>query len=165
MTASSSLETTQATDLFLLLDLEARWENLSRTPPEDPRGGHGTKDLLSRQRVYQAFHSKLVAYNNRYKPPHMPELLLNTPDRLGKWCQRVRNIFLQVECDPQAIYPAHLLEKAYQWADRMAARMNKACVSRPISSGTVRSAIGDLDAVSHWCDDLTRFSSENRAAV
>ena len=164
--SASSLQPAQATELSLLLDLEARWENVKRTTPSQGlRGGHGTDDLLGRQKAYEAFRSKLVAYNNRYKPPHVPELLLNTPARLSKWCQKVRNVYLQVEGDPRVLYPADLLEKAYQRADQMAARMNKVCVSRLVSPGTVRSVIGDLEALSKWCDELGRTSSMNPGAV
>jgi hypothetical protein len=146
----------QATELSLLVDLEARWENLRVARSQDLAGGHGTDYLLGKQKAYEAFHSKLTAYNHRYGPPHTPELLLNTPARLGKWCEKMRNIYLQVESDPRAVYPAHLIEKAYRWADRMAARINKAPVSRLTVPGTVRSAIQELEAVGKWCDDLAR---------
>ena len=151
--------TTQATELSLLVDLEARWENLRKAPSQDLAGGHGTHDLLEKQRTYEAFHSKLTAYNHRYEPPHIPELLLNTPTRLGKWCEKMRNIYLQVESDPRAVYPVHLMEKAYRWADRMAVRINKPRVSRSAVPGTIRSAIGELEAVGKWCDELARASS------
>src|SRR2546421_9473452 len=84
----------QAIDLSLLVDLEARWENL-RKPPS-PEGGHGTKDLQGRQSAYDAYRAKLVAYNKRYAPAHVPELLLNTPSRLGAWCRAMRDLYLQV---------------------------------------------------------------------
>src|SRR5438477_11889072 len=102
LAAAPTLEPAQATELCLLLDLEARWENLRRAPAPGLQGGHGTENLLGRQKVYEAFHSKLVAYNSRYKPAHVPELLLNTPVRLAKWCQNVRNVYLQLESAPQA---------------------------------------------------------------
>ena len=156
---AANLQPAQTTALSLLLDLEARWENLRNTPSQSPQAGHGTQDLLARQKVYEAFHSMLVAYNNRYAPAHISELLLNTPSRLGKWCQTMRDIYLQVERDPQAVYPVHLLEKAFRWADRMAARMNKAGVNRLTPPGTIRSAIEELEAVGRWCDDLAQTSS------
>jgi hypothetical protein len=71
----------------------------------------------------------------------------------------MRDIYMQVERDPQAVYPVHLLEKAYRWADRMAARMNKARVNRLTPPGTIRSAIEELEAVGRWCDDLAQTSS------
>ena len=86
---AANLQPAQTTALSLLLDLEARWENLRNTPSQSPQAGHGTQDLLVRQKVYEAFHSMLVAYNNRYAPAHIPELLLNTPARLGKWGEMV----------------------------------------------------------------------------
>ena len=151
-------QTAQATELSLLVDLEARWENLRKAPPQDLAGGHGTHDLLEKQRTYEAFHSKLTAYNHRYEPPHIPELLLNTPTRLGKWCEKMRNIYLQVESDPRAVYPVHLMEKAYRWADRIAVRINKPRVSRSPVPGTIQSAIVELEAVGKWCDELARAS-------
>ena len=36
-----------------------------------------------RSEAYDAFRGKLVAYNRRYAPAHVPELLLNTPPRLA----------------------------------------------------------------------------------
>ena len=49
----------QATELSLLVDLEARWENLRKAPSQDLAGEHGTDDLLGKQKAYEAFHSKL----------------------------------------------------------------------------------------------------------
>src|SRR5436309_2848376 len=109
----------QALELSLLVDLEARWENLRKSSPGD------LQNLHSRQKAYDAFHTKLVAYNKQYKPAHVPELLLNTPSRLGIWCRAMRDLYVQVEDDSRAHYPVHLLEKAYRWADRIGVRMNK----------------------------------------
>ena len=114
--------------------------------------------LQSEQKAYEAFHTKLVAYNNRYTPPHVPELLLNTPSRLGIWCRTMRDLYLKVEHDPQGHCPVHLLEKAYGWADRVSAHMNKHRVSRSTSPGTIRAAIQDLEALGPWCDDLARIA-------
>ena len=67
---SGSLGPAQAAELSLLVDLEARWENLRQTSPGD------LQDLHGRQKAYDAFHTKLVAYNKQYRPAHVPELLL-----------------------------------------------------------------------------------------
>ena len=114
--------------------------------------------LQSKQKAYEAFHTKLVAYNNRYTPPHVPELLLNTPSRLGIWCRTMRDLYLKVEHDPQGHCPVHLLEKAYGWADSVSTRMNKHRVSRSTSPGTIRAAIQDLEALGPWCDDLAKVA-------
>jgi hypothetical protein len=67
---SGSLGPAQAAELSLLVDLEARWENLRQTSPGD------LEDLHGRQKAYDTFHTKLVAYNKQYRPAHVPELLL-----------------------------------------------------------------------------------------
>jgi len=142
----------QAMDLSLLVDLEARWENLRKTP--SLAGGHGTQDLQGRQRAYESYRAKLVAYNKRYAPAHVPELLLNTPSRLGAWCRAMRDLYLQVEQDPRGHCPAHLLEKAYRRADRVGARLNKEPVRRSPPPGTIRAAVLELEALGRWCEDL-----------
>jgi hypothetical protein len=150
--AEGSLALRQAIELSLLVDLEARWENLRRTVSRSAEAD-STRDLQSRQKAYDAFHGKLVAYNRRYRPAHVPELLLNTPARLGGWCRRMRDLYLQVEHDSQGRCPVHLLEKAYWWADRVGALLNREAVSRSTPPGTIRDAIRDLEALEQWCAD------------
>lgn len=146
---SGSLSPAQAAELALLVDLEAHWENLRQTSPGD------LKDLHGRQKAYDAFHAKLVAYNKLYRPAHVPELLLNTPSRLRLWCRAIRDLYLQVEDDPKAHCPVHLLEKAYRHADRIGARMNKDKVNRCPPPGKIRDVIGELEVLGEWCDRLT----------
>jgi hypothetical protein len=149
-----NLDPAQATELSLLVDLEARWENLRKTPLRDQDVGSTTQDLQGKQKAYESFRAKLLAYNKMYAPVHVPELLLNTPSRLGKWCRTMRDLYLQVEHDPEGHCPVHLLQKAYRWADRVGVRMNKDRVSRSTAPGTIRAAIRDLEALCQWCDDL-----------
>ena len=149
-----SIDSAQAAELSLLVDLEARWENLRKTPSQAQQVGPGTQDLQGKQKAYEAFRAKLVAYNKQYSPAHIPELLLNTPSRLGKWCQAMRDLYLQVEHDPRGHCPVHLLEKAYRWADRVGVRMNQGCITRSTPPDTIRAAIRDLEALGQWCDDL-----------
>ena len=85
--ALGNLPAAQAAELALLVDLEARWENLRKTPAPDAAAA--TLDLVDRQKSYETFRVKLVAYNDRHTPAHVPELLLNTPLRLGAWCRRI----------------------------------------------------------------------------
>jgi hypothetical protein len=146
---SACLAPAQAAELSLLVDLEARWENLRLTLPGDLRDLHG------RQKAYDAFHTKLVAYNKQYKPAHVPELLLNTPSRLSLWCKAMRELYLQLERDPKGHCPVHLLEKAYQRADTIGARMNTDSVNRSTPPGTIRAVIGELEILGQWCDRLT----------
>jgi hypothetical protein len=152
--AFGSLDPAQATELSELLELEARWENLRMTPPGSKAGGLGARGLLGVQRAYDAFRSKLVAYNGRYTPAHAPERLLNTPARLSAWCRAMRQVYLCLEHDPDAQCPVHLLEKAYRWAERMSVRLNRDRASRPAPPRTVRAVIQDLGALVRWCEGL-----------
>ena len=154
------LDPEQAAELALLVDLEARWENLRKNPFQASEEGSTTQDLHRKQKAYDAFRAQLVAYNNKYSPAHVPELLLNTPSRLGTWCRTMRDLFLIVENDPQGHCPAYLLEKAYRWADHVGIRMNKDRLIRSTASSTIRSAIRDLEALGQWCDDLGKVSPQ-----
>jgi hypothetical protein len=155
------MDAAQAAELSLLVDLEARWENLRRTPLRPPAVESNTQDLQGKQRAYESFHAKLVAYNKQYTPAHVPEMLLNTPPRLAKWCRTMRDLYLCVEHDPRGHCPVHLLEKAYRWADRVGVRMNKGSVNRSTApSTTIADAIRDLEALGQWCDDLAKVVSE-----
>src|SRR5689334_15611073 len=110
-----NLDHAQATELSVLVELEAHWENMRKSLSRSPEAASTVQALQGKQKAYEAFHSKLVAYNNRYTPPHVPELLLNTPVRLGLWCRMMRDLYLKVEQDPRGHCPVHLLEKAYGW--------------------------------------------------
>ena len=145
----------QATELASLVDLEARWENLRPTPSRPAETQPTTQDLHGKQKAYEAFRVKLAAYNKRYKPSHIPELLLNTPLRLGIWCRAMHDLYVRVEQDPQMHCPVHLVEKAYRWADRVAARIVAEPLARNAPPTTIREAIGQLDGVSRWCANLT----------
>jgi hypothetical protein len=153
-----TLDPVQATKLALLVDLEARWENLRKTPSQAAEAGTTTQDLHCKQKAYDAFRAQLVAYNNRYTPAHVPELLLNTPSRLGIWCRTMRDLYLLVEHDPEGHCPVFLLEKAYRWANHLGTRMNKDRVNRSTSPDNIQAAIRDLEALGQWCDDLGKVA-------
>jgi hypothetical protein len=164
--AVGTLGLAQATELSVLVDLEARWENLRKAPSRDPEvGPNSTQDLQSRQKAYEAFRVKLMAYNNRFTPAHVPEQLLNTPSRLGTWCRTMRELYLQVDRDAQGHCPVHLLEKAHRWADRVGVRMNKDRISRPTAPATLQEAILELEALGQWCDDLVRVAAPEEKPV
>jgi hypothetical protein len=147
---AGSLDLAQAGELSLLVDLEARWENLRKM-----NLGHSLQDLQARQKAYDAFHAKLVAYNRRYTPTHVPELLLNTPLRLALWCRKMRDLYRQVEHIPRGQCPVHLLEKACRCADHLATRFHTAPASRPAAlPGTSLDTAGALEALAEWCDAL-----------
>ena len=152
--ALRKLSPTQAKDLSLLVELEARWENLRKAPSRPQEVGSLTQTLARVQNAYDAFHGKLVAYNKQYTPAHVPELLLNTPSRLASWCHAMQELYLQVEHDPQTRCPVHLVEKAYRCAERMSNRMKKNCFSRSAPPATIRAAIEDFGALAQWCDSL-----------
>jgi hypothetical protein len=149
-----NLDPAQAVELSVLVELEARWENLRKIPSRTQGGKSVTQTLLGAQKAYDAFHSKLVSYNKQYTPGHVPEQLLNTPSRLSLWCRAMRDLYLQVAHDPKAPRPDELLEKAYRWADRISERVDKDRVSRPARPATIGTAIENLDALVRWCEYL-----------
>ena len=149
-----TLDPGQAAELARLVELEARWENLRKTPSWAPRGPSTLQDLQGKQKAYEAFRSKLAAYNKRYTPAHVPELLLNTPVRLGKWCRWMRDLHQQLASSPQTACPGQLVEKAYRWADWVAGRLGKDKFNRGKPVEDVAGAIQELDGVCRWCDEL-----------
>ena len=149
------LSPVQATELALLVDLEARWENLRQDQVAN-RGKTLTREELKQiQMAYEAFHGKLVVYNGRYKPAHVPELLLNTAFRFQLWCRSLQSVLAVVlQNDPRVNCPVHLLEKAYRCADRIALRADKERFARPPLSESIAATVQDLDNLAHWCDGL-----------
>jgi hypothetical protein len=149
-----NLDPAQAIELSLLVDIEACWENMRKIPGGvDSEVGTTMRRLHGRQNAYEAFRAKLAAYNSRHTPLHVPELLLNNPSRLGIWCRKMRDLYLQLEHDTQAHCPEHLLEKAYRMADRIGVRLNREPIRRATPPSTIRDAIRELEKVGRWCDD------------
>ena len=144
-----------------MVDLEARWENLRTSQSATPGIPSTLKELNQKQKAYEAFFSKLVAYNKVNAPAHVPELLLNNALRLGLWCSRMRDLHVRVQHDSQVHYPIHLLEKAYRWADRVADRLKKVRIARPTASDNLPAAIRELDEIAEWCNNMSHASSEN----
>jgi hypothetical protein len=136
-------------ELAVLVDLEARWENLRATRASARPSS--LQELQRYQRAYEQFHAKLVAYNKRHAPAHIAELLINSSVRLEHWCKKMSALFTAL--DDRAPFPAHLLEKAYRLADMIATRNNRACASRPAPDG-VRSAARELEMLAAWCTAL-----------
>jgi hypothetical protein len=147
-----NLDPGQSVELTRLVDLEARWENLRSTSLRPPDALPTTESLNVMQKAYEAFRVSLAEYNKRYMPAHVPELLLNNPVRLGRWCRAMRNLYMGVEHDPRVHCPHHLLGKAYRWADRVADKKSMEHVSRSTSPASVQAAIRDLEALGQWCD-------------
>jgi hypothetical protein len=158
--AVSSLDAAQAAELSLVVELEARWENLrTARRPQDEEARSATEALRDIQNAYDAFHDKLIAYNKRYTPAHVPELLLNTPARLAVWCRTMRELYLQVEHAPRSKCPVHLLAKANRSAERIHIRVSKGRVISLPPPQTIRAAIENLGALIQWCDDLATVAT------
>ena len=149
----------QALDLSLLVDLEARWENLRSYKAAASERTSTLKELHQKQKAHEAFIAKLVIYNKLHKPAHVAELLLNTPSRLGKWCGTMRDLVQQVQHDAHAHCPTDLLAKAYRWADHVAGRMRKSPIKRPTPSMTIPAVIQELEELALWCDSLSGVAS------
>jgi hypothetical protein len=146
MSESETHQASRCAELAVLLDLEARWENLraSRTSA----GPSSLQELQRIQRAYEVFHAKLVAYNKRNAPAHIPELLINTSVRLELWCKKVSALFIAL--DDGAAFSAHLLEKAYRLADAIAIRRNREPATRP-ASDEARCVARELEILATWC--------------
>jgi hypothetical protein len=142
----------QAAELALLLDLEARWQNLRTLPPPTASVPTASQALHGKQMAYETFRTKLRAYNRRYAPEHVPEVLLNTPARLARWCRRMRDLYRLVENDSRVRCPVHLLEKAYRCADGLAGKVGRDPISRSGPPGTIPAALRELEALVEWCD-------------
>ena len=144
----------QARELATLIELEACWENLRVCLPRTPELAASLKELQQKQKAYEAFRVKLVAYNKAYRPAHVPEQLLNTPDRLSAWCQSMAGLSLALQ-DDQA-YPTHLIEKAQRSADQVSDKMKTVRVTRLSVSRTVSGAILELQNIAQWCTSLSQ---------
>ena len=145
----------QVTDLCLLIDLEARWENLRiHYQLATPRMGSTRDELHQIQGAHEAFFTRLVAYNKKYQPAHVPEQLLNNARRLGVWCAKMRDLQLRIQHNPKSQYPVHLMEKAYLRADRLADRVKRDRIGRTVGSDNIQAAIVELEVLARWCDSL-----------
>jgi hypothetical protein len=150
-----NLSSAQATQLSLLVDLEAFWENLRVDPLISPEKSPTLKELHQKQKAYEAFHAKLVSYNKNYRPAHVPELLLNTADRLGAWCRTMIDLHLALQHESQAHYPLHVLEKAYRWAAKLSDKLKMERIAPPPVSRTIPAAIRELEDLAQWCATLS----------
>jgi hypothetical protein len=149
--ASSS----RATQLALLVDLEAQWENLRTTPTNVPHRPCTLDELKAKQKAYDAFRLKQNAFNKAYSPAFVSEAPRTTPPQLGSWCRRMSALYLQADEDSGALpCPVHLLEKAYRYADAAATRSSRPRFERASPPATVQGAARELDALAHWCDGL-----------
>ena len=154
MSPLSNSNPTQPAELSLLVDLEARWENLRGNRVVNIGKEDTATHLQQRQKAYEAFHSKLATYNKTFKPAHVPELLLNTPQRLGGWCRGMRDLLARLEQSAKMPYPTHLMEKAYRSAERVSGRLHKDLAQRPTPTSDVSGAIAELEVLARWCESM-----------
>ena len=157
LVAAEEISAAQAAALTMLLDQDARRENLRAARSGTPQVPSATPDLQAVQRAYAAFRAQLKAYQTRFSPTHATELLLNTPARFGRWCRQVRDWHLRAGHAARAHGPVHVLEKAYRWADRLAGKRGAERASRATPPGTAEAVIRDLEALAAWCDALTQI--------
>jgi hypothetical protein len=153
MSALLNATRSQPTELSLLVELEARWENLRGNRVATP-GKEETTHLQQKQKAYEAFHDKLSAYNKTFKPEHVPERLLNTPLRLCEWCRKMRGLFARSEQNGKMMYPTHLMEKAYRSADRIAVVLHKDNAERAAPASGASEAVRELESLALWCERL-----------
>lgn len=152
-----NISAAQAAALSLLVELEARWENLRSGQPPVSVPTMRTNflgQLLQKQKAYDAFLQQLLAYNKRYAPAHVPEMLLNTPTRLGAWCARMRELQIRMQNDSAGRSSAQLVEKAYRLANRLADRMSKSRIDRPLPSADSTAMIREWENLDQWCGVL-----------
>lgn len=143
----------QALELAQVVEAEARWENLRKHRFVN-QGRNPTDNLIAAQKAYDAFHTRLVAYNRQHRPEHVPELLLNTAVRLGRWCTDMSDLFGMVGADAKAACPVNLVEKAYRRAENIAGRLREDPPSRRTPPQMIDAAIVDLQTVAAWCNKL-----------
>jgi hypothetical protein len=148
MSESSADRCSRSEELVVLVELEAHWENLRAA--RTSAGPSSLQELQRNQRAYEAFHSKLIAYNKRHAPAHIPELLINTADRLEQWCDKMSALFAGLA--DGAAFPSQLLEKAYRLADRIATQKRCERAVRPTPGA--RSAVRELQVLVKWCTEL-----------
>lgn len=146
---AENLPQAQAAGLARVIDLQAQWENL-RDKPGRPASDYTTPDLHGRQKAYEAFRVVRAEYAAQYRAAEVPEMTLNTPERVAAWCRAVRAVIRRAE---KVQGPVAAVEKAYRMADRIAVRLQREPIARgPL--GSLADAIESLDAVIQWCDAL-----------
>lgn len=160
-TPATPLSSAQAIELCLLVEMEARWENLRKERAQTPLAQPRTiEDLHAAQKAFSVFRTKLAAYNKKHTPAHVTDLLLNHPNRLGPWCRRMAALYLQVEHDARVRCPVHLMEKAYRCADGIAARMGKELFKRSLPLDTTHTVIGEFAALAQWCENVAQITAK-----
>jgi hypothetical protein len=150
----------RAAQLALLIDLEAQWENLRTSQAHAAHQPCTLEELKAKQKAYETFRLKQVAFNKTYSPAFVSEMPRTTPPRLGLWCRKMRDLYLQADQDSGPLpCPVHLLEKAYRYADAAATRTGRARFERRPPPVTAQDAARELDALAHWFEALLGVES------
>lgn len=150
---SETVPPSRTVDLAMLVELEASWENLRPDRAGATNRQASLHELLNRQKAYELFRAKQLAFNEMHKPAYVCDSLRLTPARLAAWLRSMRDLFRQVAHHPQVPCPVHLLKKAYWCADGLAEKTAKSRFSRSTPPETVSAAVAELQALAEWCDD------------
>ncbi|HYT92858.1 MAG TPA: hypothetical protein VEL76_29345, partial [Gemmataceae bacterium] len=70
-----------------------------------------------------------------------------------------RDLYLELEHEPQIHCPVHLLEKAYRSAERLSARLNTNLLDRSAPPATIRAVIETLMTLVQWCEALANVAA------
>ncbi len=147
---STDSDAVQADALARLVELEARWVSVP-SAVATASASASQAGLVAKQKAFDAYHTQLVTYNQRYRPAYHGDRPVNTAARLAAWCRTMADLYtraVQAEC------PVSLLEQAHRCADRLGTRLNRDLVCRPAAVTSTADAIADLKAVAKWCDRL-----------
>jgi hypothetical protein len=71
----------------------------------------------------------------------------------------MRDLYLQVAQNPAVPCPVHLVEKAYRWADKLAAKTGCGPINRTKPPADIQTAIAELETLLLWCESLTRSAA------
>lgn len=152
-TLAEKMDPAQAVELARLIELHAKWENMRETPA-GAAAGFSTLDLQERQRAYDAFRARQVAYTTRFRAAPLSEVSLNGPERVGDWARAVRAVLRRAEVEAKDESFPHAVAKAYRLVERVAGRLKVGALTRGASGDGIAGAVRNLNAVIQWCEDV-----------
>jgi hypothetical protein len=149
----------QADALAQLVELEARWVNLPVAATTESASA-SLAGLVAKQKAFDAYHARQVAYNQRYRPAYNGQRPVTTAVRLAVWCRMMADLFRQAGRDE---CPVNVLELAHRCADRLARRLNQDIACRPATITSTADAIAELDAIAKRCEELLPAVTVNQS--
>jgi hypothetical protein len=153
--AVATLNLVQATELAAIIELEALWDDMrQRTAVTDVPVGL----LRKKQIAYEAYRSRLVAFNKRHNTAYDLERSVSTPVRMERWFTELQILYQKLEYNATGFCPVKLIEKAYRLADRLAVRLNTDSFNRTLPGG-LRAAIEELGQLAQWCQHVGAVAS------